>query len=139
MTSYGSESALAQIVRLVESAQLEKAPIQSYADSVAGVFTPCIIVLAICTFCVWYGLCTWEIVPKIWFSVEYNDPLLFSLLFAISVVVISCPCALGLATPTAIMVGSVVGAQHGVLIKGGGAFETAHKYVSVCVLKFTGA
>eukprot|EP01031_Cornospumella_fuschlensis_P029002 gene29002-35007_t len=131
VTSYGSESALAQIVRLVESAQLEKAPIQSYADSVAGIFTPFIILLAICTFCVWYGLCTWEVVPRAWFSVEYDDPLLFSLLFAISVVVISCPCALGLATPTAIMVGSVVGAQHGVLIKGGGAFETAHKVDTV--------
>lgn len=127
VTSYGADSALAQIVRLVESAQMNKAPVQQFADRLAGIFTPIILVLAVSTFFVWYMLCSSHIVPKSWFENEYNDPVLFSLLFAISVVVISCPCALGLATPTAIMVGTTVGASNGILIKGGGAFEVAHK------------
>lgn len=129
VTSYGADSALAQIVRLVESAQMNKAPVQQFADRLAGVFTPIVLLLALVTFLVWYGLCSSRIVPASWFEEEYNDPLLFSLLFSISVVVISCPCALGLATPTAIMVGTTVGAANGILIKGGLAFEVAHKYV----------
>jgi Cu+-exporting ATPase len=127
VTSYGTDSALAQIVRLVESAQMNKAPVQQFADRLAGIFTPIVLVLAVGTFVVWYSLCSSRVVPKSWFEEEYNDPVLFSLLFAISVVVISCPCALGLATPTAIMVGTTVGASNGILIKGGGAFEVAHK------------
>lgn len=131
VTSYGSESALAQIVRLVEAAQLNKAPVQDYADWVASIFTPCILLLAVVTFLTWLSLCESEIVPKVWFEESYDDPVLFSLLFAISVVVISCPCALGLATPTAIMVGTIVGAHNGILIKGGGAFEVSHKVDTV--------
>lgn len=127
VTSYGSESALAQIVRLVESAQLNKAPVQDFADRVASLFTPLILLIATLTFFCWLTLCESHIVPKVWFEENYDDPVLFSLLFAISVVVISCPCALGLATPTAIMVGTVVGAKNGILIKGGSAFEVSHK------------
>ena len=127
VTSLGSESALAQIVALVENAQMNKAPVQAYADRVAGVFTPVILALASLTFIVWCSLSVTHVVPASWFEEEYNDPYLFSMLFAISVVVISCPCALGLATPTAIMVGTSVGAGQGILIKGGTAFETAHK------------
>jgi cation transport ATPase len=70
-------------------------------------------------------------IPREWFADEYGDPLLFAMLFAISVVVISCPCALGLATPTAIMVGTSVGAFNGILIKGGVAFEMAHRIDTV--------
>jgi P-type Cu+ transporter len=127
VASYGADSALAQIVRLVENAQMNKAPVQQYADRLAGIFTPIILFLATLTFIIWYTLCTNHIVPTSWFKEEYNDPFLFSLLFSISVVVISCPCALGLATPTAIMVGTTVGATNGILIKGGSAFEIAHK------------
>jgi P-type Cu+ transporter len=126
-TTVGSQSALAQIVRLVENAQLNKAPVQAYADRIAGIFTPLILFLATLTFTVWSCLCLSHIVPSSWYAEEYNDPWLFSLLFAISVVVVSCPCALGLATPTAIMFGTAVGAANGVLIKGGSAFETAHR------------
>lgn len=126
-TSVGSDSALSQIARLVEEAQMSRAPIQAYADRIAGIFAPCVIALSIVTFAVWYSLSLSHVVPKQWFQEEYGDPFLFSLLFAISVVVISCPCALGLATPTAIMVGTSVGAHNGVLIKGGRAFEIAHR------------
>lgn len=127
VSSLGSESALAQIVRLVEAAQMSKAPVQAYADRVAGVFTPLILLSAAATFAVWYALSLTHVVPARWLREQYNDPLLFSLLFAISVVVVSCPCALGLATPTAIMVGSLVGSANGILIKSGAAFEMAHK------------
>ena len=130
-TSVGAESALAQIVRLVEDAQMNRAPIQAYADKLASIFTPVVLSLAVLTFLVWYSLSVSGVVPKAWFQDEYGDPVLFSLLFAISVVVISCPCALGLATPTAIMVGTSVGAMNGVLIKGGSAFEIAYSVNTV--------
>lgn len=129
VTSLGSESALAQIVELVGKAQMSKAPIQAYADYVAGVFTPCVLLLATVTFVAWFYASSHSYVPQSWFlEAGYgSDPLLFSLLFGISVVVISCPCALGLATPTAIMVGTSVGAQNGILIKGGLPFEVANR------------
>jgi cation transport ATPase len=108
VTSIGAESALSQIIHLVEKAQMNKAPIQAYADVIAGVFTPCVLALSIATFTVWFVLAKKHVLPVKWYAeAGYgDDPLLFSLLFAISVVVISCPCALGLATPTAIMVSS---------------------------------
>ena len=137
VSSVGSESALAQIIRLVEKAQMNKAPIQAYADKVASVFTPIVLCLALTTFLVWSYLCAEHLVPSEWYSEEYGSPLLFSMLFGISVVVISCPCALGLATPTAIMVGTSVGAQLGILIKGGPAFEAAQN-VNVVVFDKTG-
>ena len=126
-TAIGSEGALAQIVRMVESAQMNKAPVQAYADRIASVFTPMVLCLSLITFVSWATLAWMHKIPREWFADEYGDPLLFAMLFAISVVVISCPCALGLATPTAIMVGTSVGAFNGILIKGGVAFETAHR------------
>jgi len=139
VTSVGSDSALAQIVQLVESAQMDKAPIQAYADVIAGVFTPTVLCLAVCTFSVWFFLSTSDRIPTSWYAeAGYGkDPLLFSLLFCISVVVISCPCALGLATPTAIMVGTSVGASNGILIKGGPPFEVAHR-VNAIIFDKTG-
>eukprot|EP01032_Pedospumella_encystans_P007845 gene7845-9354_t len=131
VTSLGSESALYQIIKLVEAAQMSKAPVQAYADRIAGIFTPIILVLSVLTFVVWCSLSLTHVVPKHWYTEDQNDPFLFSMIFAISVVVISCPCALGLATPTAIMAGTSVGAMNGILIKGGGAFETAHKIDTV--------
>ena len=127
VTSIGADSALSQIVQLVEAAQMNKAPIQAFADYLASVFTPIVITLATITFFVWYYLATTGLIPKAWVEHEYGDEFLFALLFAISVVVISCPCALGLATPTAIMVGTSVGAINGILIKGGPPFEVAHR------------
>jgi len=105
VTSLGSESALYQIIKLVEAAQMSKAPVQAYADRIAGIFTPIILVLSVLTFVVWCSLSLTHVVPKHWYTEDQNDPFLFSMIFAISVVVISCPCALGFATPTAIMAG----------------------------------
>jgi len=119
----GSESTLAQIARLVEDAQLSKAPIQEYADVVAAKFTPFIVALSFSTFVAWYTLACSGAMPHDW--LDESNPLLFAMLFGVSVVVVACPCALGLATPTAVMVGTGVGATLGVLIKGGDVLEVA--------------
>ena len=123
-TGVGAETALAQIIRLVEEAQGSKAPIQRLADKVASVFVPVVFLIALVTFTIWYFI-----------PAEGN----FSraLINFVSVLVIACPCALGLATPTAIMVGTGLGAQSGILIKGGEALEKIHK-LSVIVFDKTG-
>ncbi|MSP86666.1 MAG: copper-translocating P-type ATPase [Methylotenera sp.] len=110
-TVVGAESVLARIVRLVESAQAKKAPIQRLVDTVSAVFVPVVIGIALLTFLAW-GLLggDWQV----------------AILNAVSVLVIACPCALGLATPTAIMVGAGVAAQHGILIKDAEVLELAH-------------
>ncbi|MBW1710765.1 MAG: copper-translocating P-type ATPase [Deltaproteobacteria bacterium] len=110
----GAESALAQIIKLVQDAQGSKAPIQRLADKVASIFVPVVISLAILTFIVWFFFG-----PKPAFTL--------AILNFVSVLIIACPCALGLATPTGIMVGTGKGAEYGVLIKGGESLETAHK------------
>ena len=111
-TAIGAESTLARIVRLVESAQAKKAPIQRLVDQVSAVFVPVVMVLALLTLLGWgLGAGDWEI----------------AILNAVAVLVIACPCALGLATPTAIMVGTGVAARHGILIKDAEALEIAHR------------
>ncbi|MFL6227361.1 MAG: heavy metal translocating P-type ATPase [Pyrinomonadaceae bacterium] len=124
-TKVGSETALQQIVRLVEEAQGSKAPIARTADAVSGVFTPVVICIAIVTFVVWFVAAPTE--------ARFTT----ALVQFVSVLIIACPCALGLATPTAILVGTGRGAQAGVLIKGGEALETAHKLDTI-VLDKTG-
>jgi len=104
---------LSRIIKLIEDAQTKKAPIQRFADLVSAYFVPIVISIALLTFIIWYF-----IVDK-----EFS----FALITTIAVLVIACPCALGLATPTAIMVGTGKGAKEGILIKGGEALETAHK------------
>jgi P-type Cu2+ transporter len=112
----GSETVLAKIVELVANAQARKAPIQKLADVAAGYFTYVVMSLAVLTGIAWYLLGTyWIILP--------TAPILFSLKMAIAVLVIACPCALGLATPTAILVGTGIGAKQGLLIKGGDILE----------------
>ena len=105
----GSDSVLAQLVRLVRQAQGSRAPVQQLVDQISAIFVPVIIVLAMLTFGVWW--------------LVMGVPLTQALMFGVAVLVIACPCALGLATPTAIMVASGVGANHGVLIKGAAALE----------------
>jgi len=120
----GAETALAQIIRLVEQAQGSKPPIARLADVIAAYFVPAVIGIASLTFVVWLFL-------------GPSPSLNYALLNFVAVLVIACPCALGLATPTAIMVGTGKGAENGVLIRDGGALETAHKLNAV-VLDKTG-
>jgi P-type Cu+ transporter len=129
-TKVGKDTALAQIIRLVEDAQASKAPIQRYADNVSAWFVPVVILLASISFLVWY-LYAYGVL------VDEGQSFVFSLIIFISVLVISCPCALGLATPTAIMVGSGLGAENGILFKSAESLETAGK-VQTVVLDKTG-
>jgi P-type Cu+ transporter len=116
-TRVGKDTALAQIIKLVEDAQGSKAPIAKMADIISGYFVPVVISIAILSAAAWY-----------WFGGETG---VFALTIFISILVIACPCALGLATPTAIMVGTGKGAEYGVLIKSGVALETAHKIKTI--------
>ncbi|NWD42430.1 heavy metal translocating P-type ATPase [Pseudomonas yamanorum] len=118
----GAESVLARIIRLVEDAQAAKAPIQKLVDKVSQVFVPVVLVLAVATLTGWW---------------LYGAPLEVALINAVTVLVIACPCALGLATPTAIMAGTGVAARHGILIKDAEALERAHE-VSAVVFDKTG-
>ncbi len=115
-TKVGSDTALAQIIKLVEDAQGSKAPIAQTADIVSGYFVPIVFLIAVVAFAAW---------------MISGQSLIFSLTVFISVLVIACPCALGLATPTAIMVGTGKGAENGILIKGGEALETTHKIQTI--------
>ena len=135
-TKIGSDTALSQIIKMVETAQMSKAPVQRYADKISSYFVPIVVILAVTTFLSWYICGTTGAYPSSWIPLG-NTVLTFSLTFGISVVVAACPCALGLATPTAIMVGTGVGATHGVLIKGGDALEKACN-VSCLVFDKTG-
>jgi Cu+-exporting ATPase len=116
-TRIGSETALAGIIKLIEDAQGSKAPIQGFADKISAYFVPVVISLALLTFAVWYLL--------------LGGSLAFSLMAFVSVIVIACPCALGLATPTSLMVGTGKGAEYGILIKGGEPLEAACKINAV--------
>jgi P-type Cu2+ transporter len=121
VTRTGDDTTLAQIIALVESAQTRKAPVQQFADTVAGYFTYGVMAIALLTFLFWYFVGTNN--PNL-------DPPISSLTplkAAISVMVVACPCALGLATPTAILVGTGIGAEAGLLIKGGDVLETVHR------------
>ncbi|XP_051124982.1 copper-transporting ATPase RAN1-like [Andrographis paniculata] len=121
----GCNTILSQIISLVEMAQMSKAPIQKFADYVASIFVPAVISLGLLTLIGWYLAGIFGGYPEEWLPVNGNH-FVFALMFAISVIVIACPCALGLATPTAVMVATGVGASNGVLIKGGDALEKAH-------------
>ncbi len=122
-TRVGSETTLSQIIRLIEDAQGSKAPIQAFADRVSAWFVPAVLIIAVLTFLVWFLL--------------LGASLTFSLMAFTAVVVIACPCALGLATPTALMVGTGKAAEHGILIKGGEPLEIACK-VNAIVFDKTG-
>jgi len=122
-TRVGSDTMLAQIVQLIEDAQGSKAPIQAFADRVAAWFVPVVFAIAAGTFVIWYFI--------------LGSSLTYSLMAMTSVIVIACPCALGLATPTAIMVGTGKGAEYGILVKGGEPLEAA-KLTNTIVFDKTG-
>ncbi|HYY58568.1 MAG TPA: heavy metal translocating P-type ATPase, partial [Pyrinomonadaceae bacterium] len=124
-TRVGKETALQQIVKMVQDAQGSRAPIARLADIVSGIFTPVVICIAIATFVVWF------------IAAPADERFTTALVNFVSVLIIACPCALGLATPTAIMVGTGRGAENGVLIKGGESLEMAHRLNTV-VLDKTG-
>ncbi|KAL6748480.1 putative copper-transporting ATPase 3-like protein [Haematococcus lacustris] len=132
----GSASTLAQIVKLVEQAQLSKAPVQAFADRISSVFVPTVISLAVITWACWFTAGKLGAFPYSWLPPGHSY-FLFALLFGIAVMVIACPCALGLATPTAVMVGTGVAASLGILIKGADALQQASR-VNVVVFDKTG-
>ena len=124
-TKVGKDTALQQIVKLVQDAQGSKPPIAKLADTISGIFTPIVICFAILAFVIWFV------------AAPVETRFIFALISFVSVLIIACPCALGLATPTAIMVGTGKGAENGILIKGGASLETAHKLDTI-VLDKTG-
>ncbi|MEH1949112.1 MAG: heavy metal translocating P-type ATPase [Nostoc sp.] len=147
-TRIGSDTTLAQIVALVEAAQTRKAPVQKLADTVAGYFTYGVLTASVLTFGFWYffGTHIWtditisggmEMMSHATLEAQQSplstshSPLLISLKLAIAVMVVACPCALGLATPTAILVGTAMGAERGLLIKGGDVLERVHQLNTV--------
>jgi len=129
-TKVGRETALAQIIRMVEEAQGSKAPIQKLADQVSAVFVPAVIIIALLTFVVWYFFI--PLPPGL-----DVDPFTRALINMVAVLVIACPCAMGLATPTAVMVGTGIGAEMGILLRSGEALERAGR-VTMVVLDKTG-
>ena len=148
-TKVGADTALAQIVKLVEDAQGSKAPVQRFADRISAVFVPFVIGASLLTFLFWafagpliFGAQpdptgSFLLLEPILTAAAMNGWWIAALLAGIAVVVIACPCALGLATPTAIMVGTGRGAENGILIKSGGSLETAYK-ISAIVFDKTG-
>src|SRR5438552_5011328 len=116
-TRVGADTTLNQIIKLVGDAQIARAPIQRLADRVASVFVPAVIVIAVVTFLVW--------------RIAFGESIAHALVFFIAVLIIACPCALGIATPAAIMVGTGKGAENGLLIKGGEYLEKAHELTTV--------
>ncbi|KAK4690582.1 P-type Cu+ transporter, partial [Lecanoromycetidae sp. Uapishka_2] len=128
VTRAGRDTQLSQIVKLVQEAQTSRAPIQRMADVVAGYFVPAIIGLGLFTFMAWMVLShvlPASQTPDVFLKPESGGRFMVCLKLCISVIVFACPCALGLSTPTAVMVGTGVGAEHGILVKGGAALETA--------------
>lgn len=138
VTRAGRDTQLSQIVKLVQDAQTTRAPIQQLADTLAGYFVPTIIVLGLTTFLAWMVLShVLPNPPQIFLQDASGGKIMVCVKLCVSVIVFACPCALGLATPTAVMVGTGIGAENGILIKGGGALERTTKVTKV-VLDKTG-
>src|SRR3989338_2008599 len=132
----GSETALARIVNLIKEAQTSKPSIQAFGDKISTYFVPVVLGVAVISFTIWFALGQTGSLPESYIP-DTSSPFLFAFVFAISVLVIACPCSIGLATPTALMVGTGLGAKYGVLIKGGLALEAA-SFVDTVIFDKTG-
>ena len=132
----GADASLSQIVKLVENAQLAKAPIQAFADRISSVFVPFVVAMATMTWLAWYVAGERGYFPSSWLP-EGETKMIFAIMFGVSVLVTACPCALGLATPTAVMVGTGVGASNGILIKSADSLERAG-HVTIMAFDKTG-
>ncbi|KAI9139705.1 E1-E2 ATPase-domain-containing protein [Paraphysoderma sedebokerense] len=132
-THVGSDTSLSQIVKLVEQAQTSKAPIQRWADQVAGWFVPIVVAIAVLTFFVWVGVVSSKHgLLRSWMGITDDiNEIWICWQICISVIVVACPCTLGLSVPTAVMVGTGVGAKHGILIKGGESLEKVSKLTKI--------
>ncbi|KAK1716078.1 hypothetical protein CaCOL14_009209 [Colletotrichum acutatum] len=138
VTRAGRDTQLSQIVKLVQDAQTTRAPIQRLADTIAGYFVPIILMLGFLTFLIWMILShALKNPPKIFTQEASGGKIMVCVKLCISVIVFACPCALGLATPTAVMVGTGIGAENGILVKGGAALETTTRITQI-VLDKTG-
>ncbi|MHA1667563.1 MAG: heavy metal translocating P-type ATPase [Candidatus Heimdallarchaeaceae archaeon] len=135
-TRVGENTTLSKIIQLVEDAQTSKLPIQKIADKISSIFVPAVVLLSLVTFTIWFLLFSFGVIDSTLLPAG-TSIFLFSFLVGIAVLVISCPCALGLATPTAIMVGTGLGAQNGILIRTGEALEKA-KNIDLVLLDKTG-
>lgn len=134
----GKDSALAQIIQLVENAQATKPAIQAVADKISKIFVPCVVATALITWAIWFGLVYGENPDVIDMMEKMNESkFVFAFKFGISVLIIACPCALGLAVPTAVMVASGVATRYGILIKDGESLENAAK-IKIVVFDKTG-
>ncbi|OLL23125.1 Copper-transporting ATPase ccc2 [Neolecta irregularis DAH-3] len=132
VTRAGRDTKLAQIVQLVQEAQTSRAPIQRLADHIAGYFVPLVVILGAFTFVAWMFLShVLKTPPPIFVEGHHGGKLMVCLQLCISVIVVACPCALGLSTPTAVMVGTGVGAQNGILFKGGSVLEAATRVTQI--------
>ena len=136
ITGTGDATTLSSIVRLMESAQSSRAPLQAFADRVSRIFVPSIVALSLTVLAVWWAVAGSGSVPAAWYSGDGS--FLFAFLFGLSVLVIACPCALGLAAPTALMVGTGVGARHGILFNKGGEVVSSGGRVTCFVFDKTG-
>ena len=126
-TRIGADTTLNQIIKMVEEAQTSKIPIQKLADRISALFVPAVILISLVTFSIWFSLFKTGVLSINLLPDGISSIFLFAFLVSISVIVISCPCALGLATPTAIMVGTGLGAENGILIRSGEALEIARQ------------
>ncbi|KAL0223650.1 hypothetical protein P9112_003040 [Eukaryota sp. TZLM1-RC] len=132
VTVVGQDSFLSRVASMITSAQQSKPRLQLIGDRISAWFVPTVVLISLFTFLAWFLLSKFDFIPSNWFS---QSPIVYSLMFSLAVLVVSCPCALGLASPTAVMAGSGVAASNGILVKSGDVLEKSAKIDSICLDK----